>query len=82
MPSKLSALDGLTDGISSAVQSTVQVGAGSALHAAHEGVTAHLTSAAIDGSFAPLAAAAILLAAGGVHILRTRAVLSLGALPV
>jgi hypothetical protein len=79
MPFKLSALDGVTDGISTAVQSTVHAGTGSALPAAHEGLIGHLTSAAIDGSFAPLATAAILLAAGGVHMLRTRPVLTLGA---
>ena len=82
MPLKLSALDGITDGISTAVQSTVHSGAGASLPVTHDGLTSHLTSAAIDGSFAPLAAGVILLAAGGLHILRARPNLAPRALPV
>ena len=73
MPLKLSALDGLTHGISGALQSNAGAGAHSSLPAVlHDGLPAQLVSASIDGSLAPVAAAAVLLAVGGVHILRNR----------
>ena len=83
MPFKLSALDGITDGISGSLHSTVDAGTNSSLPAfLHDGVAGQLVSATLDGSLAPIVAAAALLAAGGAHILRTRPMLALRALPV
>lgn len=78
MPLKLSALDGITDGISGALQSNVGHGAHSSLPAfLPDGLPAHLVSASIDGALAPIAAAAVLLAAGGIHVLRNRSTVAL-----
>ncbi|MFL6095789.1 MAG: hypothetical protein ACJ71Y_10110 [Blastococcus sp.] len=83
MPLKLSALDGITDGISGALHSTVDTGTSTLLPSfLHDGVPGQLVSATLDGSLAPIIAAAALLAAGGVHILRTRPLLTLRTLPV
>jgi hypothetical protein len=78
MPLKLSALDGITDGISGALQSSAGAGAHSSLPAfLPDGLPAHLVSASIEGALAPIAAAAVLLAAGGLHVLRTRPTVAL-----
>jgi len=99
MPLKLSALDGITDGISGSLHSTVDVGTSSSIPAfLHDGDAGQLVSARLDGSLAPIVAAAALprcraaalprcraaalLAADGVHLLRTRPMLALRALPV
>jgi hypothetical protein len=82
-PLKLSALDGITDGISGALHSPVDTGTSTSLPSfPHDGVPGQLVSATFDGSLAPIVAAAALLAAGGVHILRTRPLLTLRTLPV
>jgi hypothetical protein len=75
---KLSALNGITDGLSSSLHSTVDTGTSASLPSfLHDGLPGQLVSATLDGSIAPIVAAAALLAAGGVHILRSRPVLSL-----
>jgi hypothetical protein len=77
MPVKLSVLNGITDGISGALHSTVDTGTSASLPSVlHDGAPGQLVSATLDGSLAPIVAAAALLAAGGLHILRTRPVLS------
>ena len=83
MPFKLSALDGIADGITGGLHSTMDAGTSSSLPSVlHDGLPGQLVSAMIDGSVAPVAAAAILLAAGGLHILRTRPTLTLPGLSV
>jgi hypothetical protein len=83
MPFKLSALNGITDGISGALHSTVDTGTSAPLPSfLHDSLPGHLVSAMLDGSLTPVVALAALLAAGGVHILRTRPTLGLRALPV
>ena len=78
MPLKLSGLDSITDGVTGALQGNVDAGTHASLPAfLHDGLPAQLVSAAVDGSFAPVAAAAVLLAAGGLHVLRTRPTLAL-----
>jgi len=77
MPFKLSALDGITDGITGGLHSTM--GAGTSAHlpsVLHDGGAGQLVSAVLDGSPAPVAAAALLLAAGGLHVLRNRPTLA------
>jgi len=77
MPFKLSALDGITDGITGGLHSTMDAGTGSSLPAVlHDGMAGQLVGAVLDGSAAPVAAAALLLAAGGLHVLRTRPTLA------
>ena len=61
MPLKLSALDGITEGISGSLHSTVDVGTSSSIPAfLHDGVAGQLVSARLDGSLAPIVAAAAL----------------------
>jgi hypothetical protein len=77
------ALDGITDGISGALYSTVGTGTSASLPSfLHDGLPGQLVSAMLDGTLTPIVAAAALLAAGGVHILRTQPVLGLRPLPV
>lgn len=82
MPYELSGRNGITDGIANAAQWTVHTGAGASLTAVHDGLTAYLTSAVMAGSVAPMAAAAILLAAGGLHVLTSRPIQTLRPLPI
>ena len=78
MPFKLSALDGVTDGITGGLHSTMDVGTSSSLPSVlHDGLPGQLISAVLDGSVAPMAAATLLVAAGGLHMLRTRPTLAL-----
>ena len=78
MPMKLSGLDSITDGVTGALQGNVDGGTHASVPALlHDGLPAQLISAAFDGSFAPVAAVAVLLAAAGLHVLRTRPTLAL-----
>jgi hypothetical protein len=78
MPMKLSALDSITSGATGALHGNMGAGVHASVPAVlHDGLSAHLVSASLDGSLAPIAAAAVLLAAGGVHLLRTRPTLAL-----
>jgi hypothetical protein len=82
MPFKLSVLDSATSGISGALHSTADAGTSSSVQVLHNGLPAHLVSAVLGGSLAPVAAAAVLLAVGGVQVLRSRPALALRTLPV
>jgi hypothetical protein len=58
MPVKLSALNGITDGISGALHSTVDTGTSASLPSfLHDGAPGQLVSATLDGSLAPIVAA-------------------------
>jgi hypothetical protein len=82
MPYKLSALHGITDGLSGALQSTTDPGVAPSISGfLHDGLPGQLVSV-VDGGVAPLLSAAVLLAVGGLHILRTRPMLVPRALPL